>query len=566
MEVPDLDQSAIIEVYEKLHDQFVDVKRLTFSMAGLHRKPDAVAALISKEVSSMVGVKRNTVWLVTGGHRIAEMARDGISIPVDERKTIEWNSSSEISDLVMRQKVVWGPFTSEIKALFPDFEKPIVFPIKGSTRALGFMVLDQTDQLDAERCQHITGFSALILEMSELYFRLEDEIKERQWLEAQLVKERDKAEQYLDVAEVILLALDEQGRVELINRKGCQILGYPLEEIVGKDWFQSFTKSEDRQLLKRVFAEVMANDSERARYVESRLITLRGDDRLIAWRNTRVTGDEGRAVGTLSSGEDITDRKRVEREKELLQAHLFQAQKMEALGTLVGGIAHDFNNMLQIIIGYSDLILMDIKKNDPAYNDVQSIIKTSKEGAELVRRLLLFGKEASSSKGHLDLNQQIKQLALIMSHTLPKSVNVELHLDSEPVHIHGDRSQIDQAVINVVLNASEAMPDGGKIEIQTRNVVLDEDDCRSLYGVKPGKYAQVVVSDNGRGMDSSTLERIFEPFFSTKERGSIRGTGLGLSVVQGIIESHGGFVTCQSELGKGTIFKICLPAVSRGNQ
>lgn len=144
------------------------------------------------------------------GHRIAEMARDGISIPVDERKTIEWNSSSEISDLVMRQKVVWGPFTSEIKALFPDFEKPIVFPIKGSTRALGFMVLDQTDQLDAERCQHITGFSALILEMSELYFRLEDEIKERQWLEAQLVKERDKAEQYLDVAEVILLALDEQ--------------------------------------------------------------------------------------------------------------------------------------------------------------------------------------------------------------------------------------------------------------------------------------------------------------------------------------------------------------------
>jgi signal transduction histidine kinase len=149
---------------------------------------------------------------------------------------------------------------------------------------------------------------------------------------------------------------------------------------------------------------------------------------------------------------------------------------------------------------------------------------------------------------------------------LPKSVNVELHLVNEPVDVHGDRNQIDQALINVVLNASDAMPDGGKIEIQTRNVVLDEDDCSSLYGVRPGKYAQVVVSDNGRGMDSSTLERIFERFFSTKERGSIRGTGLGLSVVQGIIESHGGFVTCQSELGKGTIFKICLPAVSRGNQ
>jgi PAS domain S-box-containing protein len=561
IEVTDLDQSAIIEVYEKLYDQFVDVKRLTFSMAGMHRKPDAVAALISKEISNMVGVKSNAVWLLTGAHRMVEMARDGKPIPVDERRTIEWNSSSEVRDQVLNQRVIWGPFHGEMKALFPHFESPIVFPIKGSTKALGFLILDQGAQLDAEGCQHIAGFSALILEMSDLYFRLKDEIKERQSLEALLIKERDRAQKYLDVAEVILLALDELGRVELINRKGCQILGYPLEEIIGKDWFECFVVNGDRQFLKSVFVDVLTSGSESSMYVESGLVARNGDQRIIAWRNTRVTNDEGRAVGTFSSGEDITERKRVEREKQRLQAHLFHAQKMEAIGTLVGGIAHDFNNMLQIIIGYSDLILMDTKKTDPVYSDIQSIIRTSKEGAELVRRLLLFGQESSISKEPLDLNHLIKQLNLIMSHTLPKAAQVELNPTNEPVLIHGDRNQIEQTVMNLVINSSEAMPEGGRIKIQVKNVVLDDDHCRSFYGVKPGKYAELLIADTGKGMDRPTLDKIFEPFFSTKDRGSIRGTGLGLSVVQGIVESHGGHIKVESQPGKGTEFRIYLPAI-----
>jgi PAS domain S-box-containing protein len=561
IEVTDLEQSAIIEVYEKLYDQFVDVKRLTFSMAGMHRKPDAVAALMSQEISSMAGVKSNAVWLLKGAHQMVEMARDGKPIPVDERRTIEWNSSSELRDQILNQRVIWGPFHGEMKDLFPNFEAPILFPIKGSTKALGFLILDQGAEIDAEGCQHIAGFSSLILEMSDLYFRLKDEIKERQSLETLLIKERDRAQKYLDVAEVILLALDEQGRVELINRKGCQILGYPLVEIVGKDWFECFVINDDRESLKSVFADVLTSDSESSMYVESGLVTLNGEERLIAWRNTRVTNDEGRAVGTFSSGEDITERKRVEREKQRLQAHLFHAQKMEAIGTLVGGIAHDFNNMLQIIIGYSDLILMDTKKNDPVYSDIQSIIRTSKEGAELVRRLLLFGQESSISKEPLDLNHLIKQLTLITSHTLPKAAQVELDPASEPVLIHGDRNQIEQTVMNLVINASEAMPEGGRIKIQTRNVALDDDHCRSFHGVKPGKYAELLIADTGRGMDTSKLEKIFEPFFSTKERGSTRGTGLGLSVVQGIVESHGGHIKVESQPGKGTEFRIYLPAM-----
>lgn len=561
LEDPQLDESAIIDVYEKLYDQFVDVKRLTFSMAGLHRKPDAVAALISKEISTMEGVKNNAVWLLTGSDKMVETARNGLARPVDERRTMEWNSRSEIRELVLNQMVAWGKFHVEIRTLFPEFEDPIVFPIKGSAKALGFLVLEPGPNLDAERCQHITGFSSLILEMSHLYFRLEDEIKERKSLESLLIKERDRAQKYLDVAEVVLLALNREGKVELINRKGCQLLDYPLDEIVGKDWFECFLRREDRQFLRSVFADTLSNGSESTKYVESRLITRSGKEKLVAWRNTPVVDDAGNVTGSFSSGEDITELRQFEREKRQLQAHLFRAQKMEAIGTLVGGIAHDFNNMLQIIIGYSDLILMDVKESDPIHRDVQTIINTAKDGADLVRRLLLFGRESPPAMAPLDLNHQIKQLALILDHTLPKTARVEFDLTSQPVRIHGDSDQIDQALMNVLINASEAMPTGGVISVRTTNVALDEDYCKPLHSLTPGHFVKLVVSDSGKGMDASTLEKMFDPFFSTKQRGSTRGTGLGLSVVKGIIESHNGHVEVTSNPGKGTEFIIYLPAI-----
>ncbi|MGO8880305.1 MAG: PAS domain S-box protein [Desulfomonilaceae bacterium] len=258
---------------------------------------------------------------------------------------------------------------------------------------------------------------------------------------------------------------------------------------------------------------------------------------------------------------DISDELRAEREKEVLRTQLFQSQKMEALGTLVGGIAHDFNNMLQSILGYSEMLLIGKKKDDPVYKELQTIIQVGRGGAELVKKLLALGQQGQVIPVPLDLNYQISQLTTLISHTLPQVVQLDVDLFDGPTTIHADHSQTDQIIMNLAINASEAMPDGGRLKIATTTVSLDDKYCRRHNGAKPGSYVMLSVKDTGRGMDKETLARIFDPFFSTKQRGSARGTGLGLSVVQGIVQQHGGHVTCESESGKGTEFKVYFPAI-----
>ncbi len=265
--------------------------------------------------------------------------------------------------------------------------------------------------------------------------------------------------------------------------------------------------------------------------------------------------------GVISAIEDISSRKRAEKEKEDLQTQLAQSQKMEAIGTFVGGLAHDFNNMLQIILGYTQLIMMEKGEDHEDYLDLMSIERTVKDGAELVNKLLMFGREAPIRPVLMDLNRQIKELKALMSRTIPKIVNMKFNLTDESTTIHMDPTQIDQAIINLALNASEAMPDGGRLTIQTGKEVLDSEFVRNVHGMKAGAYVTLSVSDTGRGMDAETLARIFEPFFTSKEKSSTRGAGLGLSVVQGIVEQHGGYITCESELGKGTEIKLYFPAV-----
>jgi PAS domain S-box-containing protein len=259
---------------------------------------------------------------------------------------------------------------------------------------------------------------------------------------------------------------------------------------------------------------------------------------------------------------DITYRKREEQEKESLQAQLFQSQKLEALGTLVGGIAHDFNNMLQIILGYSQFLLDDKQKGEPGYKELQTIIETVKGGAELVKKLLAFGQQGQIFPVPLDLNHQISELTSLLSRTLPHSVQIDLDLTDGTTTILADHNQIDQVIMNLAINASEAMPNGGRLKIATKAVVsLDDDYCKTCHGAKSGSFVMLSVWDTGRGMDEETLAKVFDPFFSTKERGSIRGTGLGLSVVRGIVQQQGGHVTCESEPDKGTEFKVYFPAI-----
>jgi len=553
--------SKITHDYKTLYDQLADIKHFVYSVTRLHGDRDSAAAAISKQVCEMRGGSDNAVWLLTDPRTVEETARNGELTAKEQRRTVDLHSSSEVSRAILDQRVVWVSSSERTEELFPGFQFPMLFPIKGSTGSLGFMVLDNQDQIEAEDYQFVSQFASMILEMSELYRRLEDEIKLRRSLEELLRKERDTAQMYLDVAGVILLAIDKNGKIGLLNRKGSQILGFPSEEIVGKNWFECFIKPADREFVKSVFSQVMESHLDPFSNVEYPVLTKTGEERLIAWNKTIITDDSGLAMGSLSSGEDITDRKRAEQEKENLRAQLLQTQKMETMGTLAAGIAHDFNNMLTVILGYSSFLLTDKNEGDPGYKGLQIIVKTSQDAADLVQRIRIFGRKAEMNLVPLDLNRQIHEVTKLLSHTLPKMIEMVIHLAKDPVIIKADSSQIAQMVMNLAVNANEAMPQGGRLSILTENIVLDDDYCRLLMGVKPGLHVMLTVSDTGRGIDKGLMERIFDPFFTTKGRDYRKGTGLGLSVVQGIVQQHGGHITVESEVGRGTTFRMYFPAL-----
>jgi two-component system, cell cycle sensor histidine kinase and response regulator CckA len=263
--------------------------------------------------------------------------------------------------------------------------------------------------------------------------------------------------------------------------------------------------------------------------------------------------------GYITVVEDVSHEKEAEAEQERLRSQLLQAQKMEAVGTLAGGIAHDFNNLLQITLGYSEFLLSEKSEDDPERPDLEKIYQASRSGAELVKRLLTFSKKVETRPVPLDINGQIMSVEELLRRTIPRMIDIRLELAEELARVNADPGQIQQIIMNLALNARDAMGDSGLITISTGNVDLNGGRHPRVPEGTPGPYVLFSVSDTGHGMDSATIEHIFEPFYTTKEVG--RGTGLGLAIVYGIVQQHGGYVTCSSEPGKGTTFSIYLPAL-----
>jgi len=246
-------------------------------------------------------------------------------------------------------------------------------------------------------------------------------------------------------------------------------------------------------------------------------------------------------------------------ESKNLRAQLLQAQKLEAVGTLAGGVAHDFNNLLTVILGFSDLLLSEKSPDDPEYDDLMKLSHAASSGAELVRRMLTFTRRVESNPVTMNLNNQILDLKQLFARAIPKMIDIRLDLSDDLAEIHADRPQMEQVLMNLVVNARDAMPDGGELLIQTKNVSLDKEYCRMRLECKSGNHVLLSVADTGQGMEPETLNRIFEPFFTTKQPGE--GTGLGLATVYGIVKQHKGFVECSSERDRGTTFNVYLPAL-----
>jgi two-component system cell cycle sensor histidine kinase/response regulator CckA len=267
--------------------------------------------------------------------------------------------------------------------------------------------------------------------------------------------------------------------------------------------------------------------------------------------------NHGQAMSFLILVRDISDRKRVEEERTQLQAQLLQAQKMESIGRLAGGVAHDFNNMLSVILGYTELIQSQLPSEDPMVSDLMQIERAGIRARDITHQLLAFSRKQIIEPTCLDLNELIASTKMGLARLIGEDIDLRFCPDPDLYKIKFDHSQLDQILINLAVNARDAMPQGGRLTIETSNIHLDEQFNQGHLGFESGDYVMLTVCDDGIGMDKETLSHAFEPFFTTKAVG--KGTGLGLATVYGIVTQGGGLIEANSEPGKGSIFKIYFP-------
>lgn len=377
------------------------------------------------------------------------------------------------------------------------------------------------------------------------------DITERKKAEEELQKERDRTQQYFNVAGVMLLVIDAQKRVALINSKGAEILGCDKEDIIGKDWFEEFVPERIKNEVSTVFERLMTGHIEPIEYYENPVVTKNGGERIVAWHNTVLKDDMGNITGTLSSGEDITEKKN-------LEDQLRHTQKMRVIGQLAAGVAHDFNNILTAIVGYANLLKMKMDEHDPQIRNISRILSLTERGANLTQNLLTFSRKHKAALNPISLNDLVHRISRLIPELMEEDIKLRVRLADKDETVMADSVLIEQVLINIAANARDAMPDGGTLTLETGRTELDSEyiNARDEYGV-PGMYAYIYISDTGMGMDEKTREMIFEPFYTTKEVG--KGSGLGLAIVYGIIKQHNGFIHADSELQKGTTFKIYFP-------
>jgi PAS domain S-box-containing protein len=382
------------------------------------------------------------------------------------------------------------------------------------------------------------------------------DITARKLAENALRESEERLRELFDSAPVGYHELNLQGRIIQVNQTELGMLGYMAKEMIGQPVWK-FIVEED-QFREAMMAKLTKGVSS-SKALEHNFKRKDGTSFPALVEDLILKDSVGSIKGIRSTLQDITERKKAEEEMVSLQEQFRQSQKMEAIGRLAGGIAHDFNNLLTIIKGYSQLSLMELTEDHPLKGSIQEISKAADRASGLTRQLLAFSRRQILEVKVLDFNALLHDLEKMLHRILGEDIELATFLSENLGRVKADPGQMEQVIMNLAVNARDAMSSGGKLTIETKNVELDQEYARSHVGSKPGHYVMVSASDTGVGMPPEIRERIFEPFFTTKEKG--KGTGLGLSTVYGIVKQSQGNIWVYSEPGYGTTFKIYLPQV-----
>jgi PAS domain S-box-containing protein len=372
------------------------------------------------------------------------------------------------------------------------------------------------------------------------------DVTERRKIWEQLRYSEAKYRTLIENLEQCVFLKDRQLRFAAVNPKFCEALGKPESEVLGKTDYDFYPphlaekyRADDMVVL--TTGKILELEEENV---------SEGRTRLVRVVKRPMRDEQGNIVGVLGIFWDITRQR-------ALEEQLRHAQKMEAVGQLAGGVAHDFNNLLTAILGNVSLVLARLAPDDPNRELLQITEKAALQAAELTKQLLSFSRRTRLRARPLELNPIVEETLSLLRRTIDKRIDIQADLDPQCGQVYADAGQMQQVLMNLCLNARDAMPEGGKLVVRTRRVVLSPEDARRHVSARPGMFVRLDVQDTGQGIPPEIRSRIFEPFFTTKGQG--RGTGLGLAMVYGIIEEHHGWIEFESEVGKGTTFSVFLP-------
>jgi two-component system, cell cycle sensor histidine kinase and response regulator CckA len=383
-------------------------------------------------------------------------------------------------------------------------------------------------------------------------FSMVNDITERKQAEEALAQSEHRYRILADAA-FEGIAVSDGGVFIDANEQLAALLGCPRSELVGMPVLECVHPDHRG----RVADVIRAGES--ATYEFS---LLRRDGTTVPVEARAGAAQLGDRRVRVSAIRDLSERKRAEEELEQTGVRLLQAQKMEAVGRLAGGIAHDFNNLLMVVLSYSELALRQVGEASPAAEMLNAIRAAVDQAKALTQQILAFSRRQVLTLRRLDPNADVAAAVKMLGRVIGEDIQIETRLAREPGYVRADRAQLQQVLLNLAINARDAMPKGGTLTLETADVVLDEAAARMLHGARPGRYVVIRVRDTGVGMDAATVGRLFEPFFTTKELG--RGTGLGLATVYGIVKQHGGYIEVESAPGAGAAFTIYLPRVGEG--